>query len=45
MNRLFLAIALAALIALGLLIYRRHHSTQLNVDPHAAEEIRKAQHR
>jgi hypothetical protein len=34
-----------ALIALGLVLYRRYYSGQLDVDPHAAEEIRKAQHR
>jgi hypothetical protein len=45
MNRLFLLLALAALIALGLVLYRRHYSRQWNIDPHAAEEIRKAQHR
>jgi hypothetical protein len=45
MNRLFLLVALAALIALGVVLYRRHYSTQLDVEPHAAKEIRKAQHR
>jgi hypothetical protein len=45
MNRLVLLIALAALIAIGLVLYRRHSSTNLDIDPHAAEEIRKAQRR
>lgn len=45
MKRLFVVLALAGLIALGLVLYRKHYSTKLDVDPHAAEEIRKAQHR
>lgn len=44
--KLFLWIALAALLIIGYAVYRqRDESGRLNVEPHAREEIEKARRR
>jgi hypothetical protein len=45
-NRILLGLALAAIILIGLALYRSYFSSdRLNVEPHAAEEIDKAKRR
>jgi hypothetical protein len=43
MNRTLLWLIVAAVLAIGLLLYRSHfRGNRLQVDPHAREEIEKA---
>jgi hypothetical protein len=44
MKTVLLLVAIAAL-AIGIALYRARSSSQLNVEPHAAEEIEKAKRR
>ncbi len=45
MNRVLLLLLIAGTLALGLAIYRSRASRNPGIEPHAAEEIRKAQRR
>ncbi|MGI8746291.1 MAG: hypothetical protein ACR2NN_27680 [Bryobacteraceae bacterium] len=45
MNRLFLFLLLAGVFALGLALFRSRASRTPGTDPHASEEIHKAQKR
>ena len=44
MKIFLLLVAIAALI-IGIALYRSHSSSELNVEPHAAQEIEKAKRR
>jgi hypothetical protein len=45
MKRLLILLIAVALLAIAYVAYRRYSSTNLNVDPHAREEIEKAKRR
>jgi len=45
MKRLSILLIAVALLAIAYIAYRHYSSTDLNVDPHAREEIEKAKQR
>jgi hypothetical protein len=45
MNRTLLWLIIAAILVIGLLLYRSRSGKHLDVDPHAREEIEKAKRR
>jgi hypothetical protein len=45
MRRIWIVVLLALLVALGLALYKSRTSGNLNVEPHAREQIEKAKQR